>query len=399
MVNTVSERALVTAMTARVPVMLVGDPGTSKTAIINSIARDMGYDLFTLILSRMDPQDISGFPTKGVYVHNDGNSTSPVTEYAPQIWQKKILEVKKAIIFIDEFSNAHPSVQASFLSFIQDRQFPNGEFFPDEAIIVGAMNPTDSAADGYELAPASTNRMVFIPWNPSRDDWYVGMMNSWGKEISDNERKWRELIVRFIKDNPGRLHKMNTQDIGSGEVYNGLNSNDSSSMTVAKSAWPSRRSWDNVAKILGKIEKSDPALEDYILEGTVGYSTANAFRGWLIEHGTLNVAEIIANPDKFNGWKDLNQNDSFMIGRAAIDGVTQDNVKNVIRIFDIFADNDKQSYLAPVIVDFTKILNNFKNNHGSNNKHQKELMIQYQKDMMNVLKKYTKALGQSRNNK
>lgn len=352
-----SDHVLRAALKARQAVMLVGEPGTSKTASVAQLAEDLGKTLITIVPSRMDSQDISGFPTKGEYTY--GEITAPVTEYAPQRWQMEIMEKKEVILLLDEFSNAHPSTRASLLSFIQDRQFPNGDFFPDETVIVCAMNPTDSAADGYELDPATTNRMTFLSWKPSVDSWLKGMVDNWGKGVeSESEKKWRNLIVRFINDEPGALHTGPNSNYN-GEAY-GVSDN-SSDRAVLQYAWASRRSWDNLSRILGALETNDSMIEDTIMEGTVGYASASKFRDWLRKNGALDIANIIKNPRKFSGWDTLSFDDTNLILRSALENVDDSTpvkkVMNIIDIFRIIVEIDKGSAAAPYLQDLAKVRN------------------------------------------
>lgn len=357
---TPSEKALVTFMVSRVPVMLISPPGMGKTATIRSIAKNMNYRLITLIASRMDAQDVSGFPTKGEFEYKDENgnvSNSPVTEFAPQVWQKIIMQEKKVILFLDEFSNAHPSVRASLLSVLQDREFPNGEKFPKETIVVGAMNPTDSAADGYEIDPATSNRIAFIAWKPDYQDWLSGMKANWGMDCGEQEQNWRDLIYRFISENPGWLHK-ESGDIGTGEVYN--IGNDSSDKAVSDYAWASRRSWDNLAVALGNDENSGTYVEDLIMLGLIGPPAATHFRKWLDANSKLNVKEILKAPENYKNWENLGANDVTTILSSGIDGVSKDNIFNLLKVFEILAKADKASMAASHISDLTKCHHKFR---------------------------------------
>lgn len=365
-----SDKILMASLKAKLAVMLVGEPGTSKTASIKQLAKDMDKFLITIVPSRMDSQDISGFPTKGEYTYTETSSNGdeksvvmPITEYAPQIWQAKIMREKKVLLFLDEFSNAHPSVRASLLSFIQDREFPNGEKFPEETVIVGAMNPTDSAADGYELDPATTNRVLFLSWKPTVESWLEGMVDNWGQGFTtENEENWRGLIVRFINDEPGALH-MRDQEMGDTSAY-GVNVNDSSDLAVLQYAWASRRSWDNLSRVLGALDSKDSQIEDIIMAGTVGYKAATRFRDWLRKNGALDIKKIISDPRKFNGWATLTLDDLNLILRSSLDGVDQNTkankVLNVIDIFTIVNEIDRASVAAPYLVDLAKIKNKAK---------------------------------------
>lgn len=334
-------------MNARKPVMLVGAPGTTKTATIRSMAKEMGYELITIVASRMDAQDISGFPTKGEVVMTtpDGKDhKAPITEYAPQYWQHEIMEHKKVILFLDEWGNAHPSVQASLLSFIQDRQFPNGEYFPPETILVGAMNPTDSGADGYELSKASTNRVTFINWRPDDKKWFRGMLDNFGEGVqNEDEKNWRSRIVRFLNDEPRFIHMENDQAVNTGEAL-GVDMSDSSNRLVVQSAWASRRSWDSAARILAFSDRSTEA-EDLALLGTVGARATQAFRAWLMKHSDLNVQAIISNPrgTKIEEWKKFSLDELAVIIHSALDSFNKDTYKKVLEIFTILTEADRQS--------------------------------------------------------
>lgn len=345
------------AIQARVPAMLVGAPGTSKTAMVRKLSEEMGYHLITLVPSRLEATDLSGFPGRSTY-EVDGHKMN-VTEYAPQLWQIEILRRKKVLLFLDEFSNAHPSVRASLLSFIQDREFPNGDKFPEETVLVAAMNPTDSAADGYELDKATSNRIMFIRWNPSNEEWLKGMIDSWGErpDMSDREKEWRSKIVRFLTDNPGDIHRENDPSQANTQEAYGILGNDSSAQAVAQYAWASRRSWDNLAKVLGTLEVNDITLEDEIVQSIVGVSVTQRFREWLQKNSSLNVNKIINAPDDFKNWETLTLDEIHIIFRSAIDGASPKNVKNVIRMFAIMQEIDHGSFVAPFLNDFAGIVN------------------------------------------
>lgn len=385
-----SDVILEAAIESRIPIMLVGDPGTAKTATVKAVAEKTNRELITIVPSRMDAQDLSGFPTKGVYdVEIDGVVTqSPVTEYAPQRWQRIILEKKNVVLFLDEFSNAHPSVRASLLSFIQDREFPNGDKFPDETVIIGAMNPTESAADGYEMDPATTNRILFHSWKPSTDAWLKGMIDNWGKGVENpNERKWRSLIVRFISDNPGYLHRRSDQNaVANGAVYN-MNTNDPSDNTILNSAWASRRSWDNLSKVLGVLKAKNSIVEDTIMSGLIGAESAGQFRDWLRKNGALDISKIIKDPSSFEGWSEVSLDDMNLILRSAIDSVHEDSKKdeilNVIEIFNIIAEPevDRASQAAPFTFDLSKV---FRVSKAINKEEQNEIKNQ----LFSTVKRY-----------
>ncbi len=351
------------AAQARVPVMLVGSPGTGKTATVRALAKRIGYELITLVGSRMDATDIAGLP-KGEVVgtDEDGKEIYATVNLSPQ-WQVDILKLKKVILFLDEFSNTTPSVRAAMLTLLQDREFANGHKFPKETIVIGAMNASAEAADGYEMDLPTNNRLFFISWNPTTPSWVEGMLNAWGREdVPEGEMKWKRLIARFIKENPGWLHRQ-PEDTATNEVY-GLDQNNINDMEVFRSAWASRRSWDNLSRILGGIEGDDDAakyVQDSIAQGVIGYAASAAFRDWLHvnSNATYKPADVLKDPSIVD-WATMSINDANMLLRNIVDGISIKNSEQVIAVFQSIADADMHSIGGPFFLEMMHEVTNSK---------------------------------------
>ena len=328
-VNLMTMGAMKAAVEARVPVMLVGAPGTGKTETVRQLADDMGYKLITVVGSQMDPTDIVGLP-KGERLGEteDGTPIYGTVNLSPW-WQVEILRKKKVLLFLDEFSNTSGATRASMLTMLQNREFPNGHTMPPETIVIGAMNPTDQAADGYELDLPTTNRIFFIPWKPSNDSWMEGMLNAWGKEASAAEMKWRKKIVGFIRDSPGSLHR-EPSEVNSAEAY-GADHNDPVEAEVIRYAWASRRSWDNLSRVLAAAPE-DVSIQDMIAQGLVGYAAAAKFRDWLRKHDNITPEEVLEDPSVVD-WKNINPNDLALILRSITDGLNEENFPKAVEVF------------------------------------------------------------------
>lgn len=342
---------------ARVPIMLVGAPGTGKTKTVQSMADEMEYGLITLVGSRMDPTDISGLPAASTYRDPVTKETIDVTSYHVQWWQAKVMSEKKIIVFLDEFSNTPPSVRASLLTFLQDREFPNGDKLPKETIVLGAMNPVEQAADGSELDLPTTNRMFFIAWDPPKEEWYRGMLKAWGKKVSDQEMYYRKMIVNFHKKRAGYLHVepngANSEE--SGNAY-GANLADPSEMEVFQNAWPSRRSWDNLSVVLGKTPKSaGAAVQDIVAQGLVGFRAATAFREFLREQATYDPQEVLNDPDIFD-WQNGSPGELTIVIRGITENWKEEQYENVAQFFIRVAQEERASEGAPYIKDVLRYL-------------------------------------------
>lgn len=366
--QTKSMRMLRICMEQRIPAMLVSNPGMTKTASVRELARDMGYDLVILIGSRSEAPDVTGYPM--VASEEINGVVSKVTDYAVQKWQQHIVQHPRTVLFLDEWSNTPPSVRASFLSIIQDRQFPNGDMFPDETIIVGAMNPVESSPDGYELDPASSNRMAHIEWVPSVASWLEGMMKNFNRPtpVSDNEKDWRELIVRFLKDNTGLVNAMPSLDDARANPLTFGGSNTPSGRTVFQNSWPSMRSWDNAAHALAGVS-TDDTFADSVVASLVGFEAATKFREWLIANGSIdakNIFEKSLSSKPFSKWKSLKLDevnsilgyacDRMMFAETKEDYV--ESVKRTCALFDSIFDHDVAASAAPSIPKFAHSIHN-----------------------------------------
>ena len=351
---------------ARKTLALVGAPATAKTSVIRQVADHLGYELITLIGSRMDPTDVSGLP-HSEEIEIDGMKF-PATVYLANWWQVRTLQLKKVILFFNEFSNTPPATRASLLSFLQDREFPNGQKLPDETIIVVAMNPSEEAADGFDLDLPTINRMGWLSWRVSNDSWFEGMKSGNfetpfdidlvpDSQRNENELFWRKRIVRFLGENPGFIHLQPKEDAQMNLSMFNLTENNPSDTTVFRNAWASRRSWNNIAEILGFIPKADVPIQDALLSAFVGFSAATNFREWIRKNdATINPADVMANPKKFK-WNDYEVAEIHTILRAIPDVIDE---KNYIRVPDLitsFTEQKCDNLIAPFFNEIIRATN------------------------------------------
>lgn len=337
---TVAEQVLLASMKARMPAVLVGPPGVGKTAKLYELAKRMGYTLITLIGSQLDPTDIVGLP-KGELLGKteDGKDIYGTVNLSPW-WQVEILLKKKVILFLDEMSNTSSATRASMLTMLQSREFPNGQKMPADTIVVGAMNPTEQAADGYDLDAPTTNRINFIVWAPSVEEWKAGMLKAWGKKVTPNELAWRQRVVRFIEASPESLQQLpDSSPAVENPVSYGANAKDPSEMEVFRYAWPSRRSWDNLSRVLAFTDDKHPVVQDTIAQGIVGYVQASKFRDWLKRNSKMSPLDLMENPRSID-WRRTGQDESTFLLRGVIDHIK--DAKTSIQAIAVFEEIARQ---------------------------------------------------------
>lgn len=332
------------AVKARVPSMMIGAPGTGKSAVIRALGERLGYRVIILVGSQMDSTDFAGMPQgRQLGETKSGEKIYGTINLSP-IWQVRILKERKVILFLDEYSNTPPAIRAGFLTLIQDRVFPNGQTVPDETVIVGGMNPPDEAADGFQMDLPTKNRFFHIAWNPPFEEWFEGMVNNWGKKTSPEELMWKQKIVRFLRDNQHYVHEQpDDDDPGQTNVF----ARTASEKEVNASAWPSRRSWDNVSKALA-VASDSPAMQKKIVDGLVGFKAGAGLLDWLRKNDVISPQSVIDDPTSVN-WKTLSIDDSNLLFRSILNLASEDNALNVIAVFRHVADSKKANVAGPFI--------------------------------------------------
>lgn len=332
------------AFQAHIPSMLVGAPGTGKSAAVRALGERLGYRVIILLGSQMDPTDFSGMPQgRELGKTSSGEKIFGTVNLAP-LWQILILKNKKVILFLDEYSNAPASVRSGFLTLIQDRVFANGQKVPKETVIIGGMNPVEEAADGYEMDLPTKNRFFHMSWDPPYDEWFQGMMCNWNKPMSDAEAEWKVKIVNFLRDNPRYVHKQPSED---GSELANTAAKTASEKEVLLAAWPSRRSWDNLSKALVPTD-GNFRIVNRISQGLVGFEASGAFLNWLRNNETINPRDVLKDPTSVN-WKSLSIDDATLLLRSILDLSNDENALEAIRVFKTIADEGRANIAAPFV--------------------------------------------------
>lgn len=116
--------------------LFVGDSGVGKTVIIEKYAKENDIELVTLILSQLEASEALGVPLKAKYMYNGVEYQT--MEQATPMWVFKLREAidngKEAWLFLDEFLNAQPDTQNSFLNFLSAKHV-NGIDLSDIRIV------------------------------------------------------------------------------------------------------------------------------------------------------------------------------------------------------------------------------------------------------------------------
>jgi hypothetical protein len=265
------------ALRAKLVVMLQGQPGIGKSAIIQAIANKFNLLVVDIRLAQCDPTDLNGFPVIYDKVDNEGNVIKKIASYAPM----SIFPVEGDplpnnpetgqpyagwLLFFDEFNSAAKAVQAASYKIVLDHAIGQYKLHP-LAFKICAGNLASDQAIVNRLSTAMQSRLIHLE--------LVTDVAQWVNWASRNHLDHR--VITYIENRPDNLHNFDP------------NHND---LTFA-----CPRTWEFVSRI---IKGNKSPLDDYlsILSGTVSEAIAREFIvSTKIYKSIPTFADIHANPD------------------------------------------------------------------------------------------------------
>lgn len=248
--------ALSLAIAADLPVLLWGEPGIGKTAVLTHLAESLGLPLTTVIASVHEPTDFSGLPIIS------GDPATDGVPMAPPDWAVQLARTGRGLLFLDELSTAPPAVQAALLRLVLERRV-GALTLPPGVRIVAAANPRASAADGWELSAPLANRFVHLQWTYDREVVVQGMSGRWpvarlprldpdglGDAVAYARRAVRELLTA----RPSLIHQLPKTEARRG------------------GAWASPRTWEMALRLLafGTAANASREVLSALVRGVVG---------------------------------------------------------------------------------------------------------------------------------
>jgi hypothetical protein len=217
--------------------MLHGRPGVGKTEIVQTLARQIGAQLFDLRLTTIEPQDLRGLP---YYDHDSAKTVWYRPEDLPDT-------DAPAILFLDELTAASPTLQPTVYGLLQERRVGR-HTLPDSVMIVAAGNRVEDGAIAHDMGSALSDRLIHMTVQASADDWLKHYAVAAGIHPT---------VAAFIRTRPDLLDT--TEDA----LRRG--------QTIACTP----RSWTRVSAILHAVP--DRALRQVMVAGTVGAAPAAEF--------------------------------------------------------------------------------------------------------------------------
>jgi hypothetical protein len=275
--------ALALAVAARVPVLLWGGAGLGKSSAIREMASAAGLACETVIASIREPSDFAGLPV----VAEDGATV----RFAPPAWAKRLSEAGSGVLFLDEISTAPPAVQAALLRVVLERTV--GDLtLPQDVAVVAAANPPEQAADGWDISPPLANRFCHLDWDLEAREWSDGILAGFtqpavpalpGDRLLAEITAARANVGVFVAARPHLLHAHPGNEAAAGR------------------AWPSPRSWDMAARLLGAaaVAGATSQVTALLIAGSVGPGAAAEYLAWREDLDLPDPEAVLSDPASF----------------------------------------------------------------------------------------------------
>lgn len=271
--------ALGICVSARIPVLLWGDPGAGKTACVESAA-EQGWHVETVIITHSEPSDFAGLPVV---------SAGGTVTLAPPAWAKRLADHDgPSIAFFDEFSTASPALQAAALRPLTHYEVGSIQL-PRTVSFVAAANPSDVAAAGWELAAPTASRFVHLDWGMPYEVFAEGLVTG----------RWPSLPVHPVPGDFARL--LDRERV---LVSGFLRARESQLSAIPKNAadrgrpFPTPRTWDYAARLsaLAKGIGADAKVRHLLIAGSVGDIAAHEFLQWTAANDLPDPELLLADP-------------------------------------------------------------------------------------------------------
>lgn len=293
------------------PMLLVGEPGTAKTATCRQLARMGNLHFEAVVSSLREPSDFLGLPfIKRVPVDPSNAFLSPdmdteicATGYSPSEFVLRCAQAERAVLMLDEVNTCPPAVQAALLRLLFEGVCGDVTL-PWGVRMLLAMNATEDAAGGWELAAPLANRIGHLRWDgvsvPQFGEYLIG---GGGCRVGGKLRReesplvdpaqeeqavdalwpeaWAHAVghtLGFLQAKPSAAHQK--PKAGTPE---------------ASSAWPSLRTWDlaTAALAVAHVYGASPLEEQAIASAFVGASAYAELHAWRKNSDLPSAADLL----------------------------------------------------------------------------------------------------------
>lgn len=238
----------------QLPVLLVGEPGSAKSSLVQQVAEKLGARLLTVYPALSDPTDYKGCPCVV-----DG-----IAHFLPFDDLRAMIEHdtdQLFIVFLDEIGQAMTSVQAALMSLLLARRIGDTPISSRVAFVAATNRATDQAGVQQILSTVLDRFGTVLHIGPSRPDWLA-----WAAGAGI-----RADVQGFVQLRPDVLNAWKpTRDM---------------------TRLPTRRGLEQLSRILDAMDGANPELMLPTVAGIIG-------QGWAAEFIAFQrLCEQLPDPD------------------------------------------------------------------------------------------------------
>lgn len=154
--------------------LLLGQPGTGKSAVVHQVAEMFKLKLIDLRLTSCLPEDLQGFGAKVEVTNADGSKTTKATYIPFDTFPLETDTVPEGyrgwLLFLDEFTSTPKGVQAPSYKLVLDREVGGHKLHPKVAIAC-AGNRAEDKAITVALSTALKTRVITYHVELPYEDW------------------------------------------------------------------------------------------------------------------------------------------------------------------------------------------------------------------------------------
>jgi MoxR-like ATPase len=274
------------------PILTWSNPGEGKTSVIEEVCAQADLPCVTLSPGEM------GEGAFGVIPVPDGK----FIRYPAPEWVEKVAD--GGVVFIDEMSSTPPALQPPLLGLLFAGRI-GGTVLHPRVRRIGAANPPEVAAGGFELAPPVANRCGHIDWAaPTVQERAAYMMrgSTGDREAAKATSSATEREAKVLEAWPNAW----ATAVGLETAFLAArphlkNQCPKVGDKSAGRAWPSDRSWEAATRALAssQVHGLSEAERDEFIAAFIGEAVASEFTHFITEADLPNPALLLDGKAKF----------------------------------------------------------------------------------------------------